>query len=191
MLTIKRYTNRKLYDTDARKYVRLDEISELIRSGREIEVIDNTTGDDLTAVILTQIIYEQEKKNSGFLPRSVLQSLVKSGGNTLNSLRTGLSYPLNLVAHVDEEIRRRVDTLVKEGEIALEDGQQMIQNLITDAGSLFQDATSGSDFFERLKLLGIPSRSEIDDLKQQIQTLEEALLELVPNPEPEKKKLKG
>lgn len=175
MLTIKRYPNRKLYDTEARKYIRLAEIAELIRTGTEIEVIDNVTGDDLTAVILTQIIYEQEKKSGGFLPRSVLQSLVQSGGHTLNNLRNGLSYPLNLMGHVDDEIRRRVDTLVKDGEMAIEDGQHMIQKLIADAGSLFKDKAENGDFFDRLKLLGIPSRSEIDDLKEQIKILEEAL----------------
>ncbi|MFK7800102.1 MAG: polyhydroxyalkanoate synthesis regulator DNA-binding domain-containing protein [Anaerolineae bacterium] len=178
MLTIKRYPNRKLYDTEARKYIRLDEIAVLIQNGNEIEVIDNVTGDDLTAVILTQIIYEQEKKSGGFLPRSVLQSLVQSGGNTLNSLRSGLSYPLNLVGHVDDEIRRRVDALVKDGEMALEDGQHMIQKLIADAGSMFKEKGDKSDFFDRLKLLGIPSRTELDDLKDQIAALEEALAAL-------------
>lgn len=175
MLTIKRYSNRKLYDTKARKYVRLDGIAALIRSGQEIEVIDNETGEDLTTVVLTQIIYEQEKKKGGFLPRSVLQSLVQSGGETLNSLRSGLSYPLNLMGHVDDEIRRRVDGLVKDGELALEEGQKMIKTLISDAGSMFQSTGNSGDFFDRLKLLGIPSRSEIDDLKAQIKVLEEAL----------------
>ncbi|MEM7349032.1 MAG: polyhydroxyalkanoate synthesis regulator DNA-binding domain-containing protein [Chloroflexota bacterium] len=175
MLTIKRYPNRKLYDTEARKYIRLDGIAELIRSGQEIEVIDNETGEDLTAIVLTQIIYEQEKKNGGFLPRSVLQSLVQSGGETLNSLRTSLSYPLNLMGHVDDEIRRRVDGLVKDGELALEEGQKMIDKLIADASSMFQNKGKSGDFFDRLNMLGIPSRSEIDDLKAQIKVLEEAL----------------
>lgn len=179
MLTIKRYPNRKLYDTVARKYIRLDEIAEIIRNGEEIEVIDNDSGEDLTAVVLTQIIYEQEKKSSGFLPRSVLQSLVQSGGNTLNSLRSSLSYPLNLMGHVDDEIRRRVDLLVKEGELALEDGQQMVYKLIEGASALFKEPGNQGDFFDRLKLLGIPSRTEIDDLKEQIKVLEEALSNLM------------
>ena len=178
MLTIKRYANRKLYDTEARKYVRLDGIAELIRNGQEVEVIDNETGEDLTAIVLTQIIYEQEKKSGGFLPRSVLQSLVQSGGETLNSLRTSLSYPLNLMGHVDDEIRRRVDSLVKDGELALEEGQKMIDKLIADASSMFQNSNNSGDFFDRLNLLGIPSRSEIADLKAQIKVLEEALADL-------------
>ncbi|MCK5314811.1 MAG: polyhydroxyalkanoate synthesis regulator DNA-binding domain-containing protein, partial [Anaerolineales bacterium] len=72
MLNIKRYPNRKLYDTEAKQYITLDEIADLIRQGQEIRVTDNVTGEDLTAVTLSQIIFEQEKKQSGFLPRSVL-----------------------------------------------------------------------------------------------------------------------
>ncbi len=179
MVTIKRYPNRKLYDTEARKYITLDKIAELIRSGNEVEVLDTASGEDLTALILTQIIHEQEKKNRGFLPRSVLQSLVQSGGETLNNLRSGLSYPLNLVSHVDDEIRRRVEVLVKEGEIRLEDGQQMVKRLIQNASESFNtEEGRAADFFDRLKLLGVPSRSELDDLKNQIATLEAALASL-------------
>ena len=87
MLIIKRYPNRKLYDTEAKKYITLDGISDLIRDGQEIQVLDHASGEDLTAVILTQIIFEQEKKNSGFLPRSVLRGLVQAGGDTIGSLR--------------------------------------------------------------------------------------------------------
>lgn len=178
-VTIKRYSNRKLYDTEARKYVTLDGIADLIRSGAEIEVLDNTSGEDITALILTQIIYEQEKKSGGFLPRSVLQSLVQSGGETLNNLRSGLSSPLNLMSHVDDEIRRRVDGLIKGGEIALEDGQEMIQQLIKNASNPFKfEEGKATDFFDRLKMLGVPSRAEINDLKQQIAALEQALAEL-------------
>ena len=177
MLTIKRYPNRKLYNTEARKYVTLDGIAELIRDGIEIEVVDNASGEDLTAVILTQIIYEQEKKKGGFLPRSVLHSLVQSGGNTLNSLRSGLNNPLNLMSHVDDEIRRRIDSLIKQGELALEEGQQMVTKLISP-GEKELDSDSPPDFFDRLKLLGIPSRSEIDDLKNQIEMLESVISDL-------------
>ena len=67
MPIIKRYPNRKLYDTEAKKYITLDGIAELIRQGEEVVVIDHTTNEDLTAVTLTQIIFEQEKKSSGFL----------------------------------------------------------------------------------------------------------------------------
>ena len=77
MLSIKRYPNRKLYDKEEKRYITLSEISELIRAGREIQVIDHSTGEDITTVVLTQIILEQEKKQTGFVPRSVLTGQCK------------------------------------------------------------------------------------------------------------------
>ena len=70
MPVIKRYPNRKLYDTESKRYITLDGIARLIRKGEEVQVIDHTTDEDLTAVTLTQIIFEQEKKKGGFLPTS-------------------------------------------------------------------------------------------------------------------------
>ena len=80
MRLIKRYPNRKLYDTEDKMYVTLNGIAELIRDGHDVQVVDHTSGEDLTAVTLTQIIFEQEKRQSGFLPRSVLTGLVQAGG---------------------------------------------------------------------------------------------------------------
>ena len=85
---IKRYQNRKLYDTDASCYVTLDEIAEMIMRGEEVTVIDNRSKKDITSLTLTQIIFEQEKKQSGFLPRPVLTGLVQAGGETLSALRS-------------------------------------------------------------------------------------------------------
>ena len=62
MIVIKRYPNRKLYNTEAKQYVTLDGIAQLIREREEIQILDHATGEDLTAVTLTQIIVEQEKK---------------------------------------------------------------------------------------------------------------------------------
>ena len=61
-IIIKRYPNRKLYNTDTKTYITLDAIAALIRKGQSVQVVDNATGDDLTALTLSQIIFEQEKK---------------------------------------------------------------------------------------------------------------------------------
>lgn len=80
MILIKRYPNRKLYNTHTRGYVRLESVAELIRQGYEVQVIDHASGEDLTAVILSQIILDQEKKQAGSTPREVLAGLVQAGG---------------------------------------------------------------------------------------------------------------
>lgn len=76
---IKRYSNRKLYDTHESRYVTLEEIEEMIRAGREISVVDAATGDDLTSVTLTQIILEGERNRRTTLPSSFLHQLIKHG----------------------------------------------------------------------------------------------------------------
>ena len=63
-MIIKRYPNRKLYDTEAKQYITLEGIASVIRSGQEVQVIDHVTWEDLTALTLSQIILEQEKRQS-------------------------------------------------------------------------------------------------------------------------------
>ncbi|HKN47603.1 MAG: transcriptional regulator [Candidatus Rokuibacteriota bacterium] len=76
---IKRYSNRKLYDTQESRYVTLEEIEEMIRAGREISVVDAATGEDLTSVTLAQIILENERNRRAALPSAFLHQLIKYG----------------------------------------------------------------------------------------------------------------
>src|SRR5687768_10581917 len=130
MLVIKRYPNRKLYDTAAKQYITLEGIAARIRDGEEVQIVDHATGEDLTTLTLTQIIFEQEKKQSGFLPRPVLTGLVQAGGETLSALRRTLASPLDMLRHVDEEIERRIQGLVKRGEMAEEEALRLRDKLL-------------------------------------------------------------
>jgi polyhydroxyalkanoate synthesis repressor PhaR len=76
---IKRYSNRKLYDTQESRYVTLEEIEEMVRAGREISVVDAASGEDLTSVTLTQIILENERNHRANLPTAFLHQLIKHG----------------------------------------------------------------------------------------------------------------
>jgi polyhydroxyalkanoate synthesis repressor PhaR len=77
---IKRYANRKLYDTEHSRYVTLDQISEMIRNGDDVKIVDNKTKEDLTTVTLAQIIFEEEKKQRSFLPLAAMRNIIQSGG---------------------------------------------------------------------------------------------------------------
>jgi polyhydroxyalkanoate synthesis repressor PhaR len=77
-LLIKRYASRRLYNTETSDYVTLDDIAGFIRSGREVQIIDLKTGDDLTRAYLLQIIAEHESKGQSVLPLAVLTDLVRS-----------------------------------------------------------------------------------------------------------------
>jgi polyhydroxyalkanoate synthesis repressor PhaR len=165
MAVIKRYPNRKLYDTEAKKYITLDGIAELIRQGEEVQVVDHKTGEDLTALTLSQIIFEQEKKGGGFLPKSVLTSLVQAGGDTVNTLRRGLTAPLDLFRQVDDEIDKRLQNLISRGELAKEEGQRLRHKL------LGRESETDAEIEQVLAAHGIPKKEEIQKLNDQIETL--------------------
>lgn len=82
---IKRYQNRKLYDTQQSCYVTLDDIAKMIRSSEEVMVIDNKTKNDITAATLTQIIFESEKKASQYAPLFTLREIIQNGNGSISS----------------------------------------------------------------------------------------------------------
>jgi polyhydroxyalkanoate synthesis repressor PhaR len=106
---IKRYTNRKLYDTVESRYVTLDEIAEMIKAGLEVKIIDNRTKEDLTSVTLAQIIFEEEKKQSQ-MPLAVLREIIRRPGESLQGFIQKEVSPR--VASLKEEAEQRLDKLL-------------------------------------------------------------------------------
>jgi polyhydroxyalkanoate synthesis repressor PhaR len=96
---IKRYESRKLYDTEESRYVSLEEIAGWVRTGQEVRVVDNATGTDVTSQTLTQIILDEGRRGTSFLPSELLHDLVRMGERAMNS---GL-----------EQVQHGVDRLVQ------------------------------------------------------------------------------
>ena len=116
---IKRYANRKLYDTERSCYVTLDEISTMIKDGEEVRVIDNKSKDDLTAVTLAQIIVEEEKKVAK-MPLKLLRSIIQSSNDAIGDLyKRAVADP---VQGVRDDVERRVTSLFKKEDAAAKDG---------------------------------------------------------------------
>jgi len=80
---IKKYANRRLYNTAASSYVTLDHLSEMVREGTDFIVLDAKTGDDITRSVLTQIIFEQESKGQSMLPVAFLRKLIRFYGDQM------------------------------------------------------------------------------------------------------------
>lgn len=173
MRIIKRYPNRKLYDTEDKKYVTLNAIAKLIRDGEELQVVDHTTAEDLTAITLTQIIFEQEKQHSGFLPRSVLTGLIQAGGDKLSTLRRSLASPLDLFLHVDEEIDRRVRALIHRGELEEAEGMSLREKLLSQRAG--RGELSEAELEQMLLEQGVPTREELQQLEEKLELLVEKL----------------
>jgi polyhydroxyalkanoate synthesis repressor PhaR len=107
---IKRYTNRKLYDTVESRYVTLDEIAEMIKQGAEVKIVDNRSKDDLTSVTLAQIIFEEEKKQNQ-MPLSVLREIIRHPGEALTGFIQKEVSPR--MASFREEAESRIDKLLR------------------------------------------------------------------------------
>ena len=87
--TIKKYANRRLYDTEASKHVTLDGIRQLVAGGEDVAVIDDTTGQDITRSILLQVISEQEQGGRPILSADMLKHIIRFYGNPLQDLMGG------------------------------------------------------------------------------------------------------
>ena len=84
-VTIKKYANRRLYDTESSTYITLDRLSQMVREGREFEVVDAKSGDDITRQVLTQIIVDEEARGSTMLPINFLKQLIGLYGNSMQN----------------------------------------------------------------------------------------------------------
>jgi polyhydroxyalkanoate synthesis repressor PhaR len=111
LIIIKKYANRRLYDTSSSSYVTLDHLSALVRKGDEFEVHDARTGDDITRAVLTQIIFERETKGEGALPLGFLRKLIGFyGGGAQPALPAWLDMSMNSFAENQEKWRASVGT---------------------------------------------------------------------------------
>jgi polyhydroxyalkanoate synthesis repressor PhaR len=123
---IKRYTNRKLYDTVESRYVTLDEISEMIKAGAEVKILDNRTKDDLTSVTLAQIIFEEEKKTSKMSLRT-LKDLIRHGGERAAQIVEDTQAELRgRVEAVRQAAEQRVQTLISKGQQTADAAKEMV-----------------------------------------------------------------
>lgn len=85
-IIIKKYANRRLYDTDSSSYITLDHLSAMTRAGREFKVVDAKSGDDITHNVLTQIIMEEETRGTTMLPVSFLRQLISMYGDQMQAM---------------------------------------------------------------------------------------------------------
>ncbi len=106
-IIIKKYANRRLYDTSTSSYVTLEHLSDLVREGRDFEVRDAKTGEDLTRQVLTQIIFEYETRGQGALPLTFLRQLIGFyGGAAQAFLPSFLELSMNSFAEAQKEWRK-------------------------------------------------------------------------------------
>jgi polyhydroxyalkanoate synthesis repressor PhaR len=136
---IKRYESRKLYDTEESRYVSLDEIASWIRQGQEVRVVDNASSADVTSQTLTQIILDEGRRGTSFLPSELLHELVRVG-------ERAMSNGLEQVQHgVDRLVQASIDRLapVRRAREEMSSLRVRLEQLEASLAELEQDASVG------------------------------------------------
>ena len=131
---IKRYGSRKLYDTSESRYISLDDIANWIREGLDIQVLDNASGEDVTAQTLTQVISEEGRKGATRLPNELLHDIIRAGGNAVNR---GVQ---QIQSSVDTVMKRSIDRLipvrmVRDEMTALRDRLELLEASLSEVES--------------------------------------------------------
>ena len=163
---IKRYANRKLYNTKTSRYITLKGIAELIEAGEDVRVIDNETGEDITHVALSQILVDHERSNSA-ASRTLLSELISRGGDALyGALRRGVGDASEGIGELQSNLRR----ILKEREHDASKLGEWIAVATPDFDHIVQGA------MERVfKVLDLPRRSDIESLNKNLERVAMAL----------------
>jgi polyhydroxyalkanoate synthesis repressor PhaR len=110
-VVVKKYANRRLYNTETSSYITLDNLAEMVRAGRDFVVYDARSGDDITRGVLTQIIVEEENKGRALLPTTFLRQLIGFYGDSLGSVVPRyLEQTMSTIARQQEQMREAMKT---------------------------------------------------------------------------------
>jgi polyhydroxyalkanoate synthesis repressor PhaR len=161
---IKKYTNRKLYHTNRKQYITLDRIAALIQAGEDVRVVDNESGEDITAPILAQVV-AQARHKGGLLPTHVLTDLIQASGERIAEMREAIWTNFGGAALVDAEIKRRLERLHSEGALSAAETDRLRRLLLR----------AEPDDAAPTPLPGAPSRGDLARLNAQVDALTAAV----------------
>ena len=184
-VVIKKYANRRLYNTQTSSYVTLDHLAQMVKEGTEFEVRDARTGEDITRSVLTQIIFEEEAKGQSLLPIKFLRQLIRFYGDSLQSFVPGyLDMSMDGFTKNQEAMRNRlaeafggstqvIENMTRQNMAMFERAMQMFSPFAARGHKGGDDEGKGNGSGERAK----PSE-EISELKNEIEAMRRQLAEL-------------
>jgi polyhydroxyalkanoate synthesis repressor PhaR len=166
---IKRYANRKLYNTDTSRYITLKGIAELLDAGQEVQVIDNETGEDITHVALSQILVDSKRSHTS-PPHTLLSQILGRGGDALyGALRKSVDEATDGLGEFQDRVRRMVSPDEEEGDDPARDPSESQggRNQRSGAAAEFEQLIHSA--MERVfRVLDLPRRSDIEALNARL-----------------------
>ena len=160
---IKRYANRKLYNTQSSRYITLKGIAELIEDGVEVRVVDNESGEDITSVTLSQILVDTER-NQRSVPGPILSDLIQRSGDALYAaLKRGVGDPSASLGELQRGVRRFLDEKLDEARDVQDAGREWVALAVPDLEKVLQDALARA-----LGALDLPRRGDLEALQRKV-----------------------
>ncbi|MBI5528309.1 MAG: polyhydroxyalkanoate synthesis regulator DNA-binding domain-containing protein [Deltaproteobacteria bacterium] len=173
---VKRYSNRKLYDTEESRYVTLAEIAAMVKNGIEVRIIENATKEDITSVTLAQIILEEEKSR-GDTQLNVLRKIIQSGGDTISGFLTRKVQPQ--IVTMREEAEKKINRLARQGGMSVRDGRKIIKGFADSAQKSIDGLQKRLDQRVGSAVASLPTmrsiQGEIAVIQDKIHAIEEKL----------------
>ena len=177
---IKKYANRRLYNTQTSSYVTLDHLATMVKDGTEFEVQDARTGEDITRSVLTQIIFEEEAKGQNLLPIKFLRQLIRFYGDSLQAFVPGyLDMSMDSFTKNQGAMRDRIAE-------AMDGGNHMIENLTRQNLAMFERAMQMFAPFGAASAVRKPEQpseekpasSDVENLRREMEAMRRQLSEL-------------
>jgi polyhydroxyalkanoate synthesis repressor PhaR len=181
MHRIKKYANRKLYNITQKKYISMDQLAELIKSGEEVSIIDNKTGKDLTASIVSQLIAREKMEKENELPSRILIQLLRKGSGTfIDYAKKYTSLWQGALTMAEDEIDKLIHLLIKDKELSETEGHKLKKEVVGYTDNLKNWIGQKIDhrINEVMGMMNLPTKDQVQNLTKTIASLERKVKKL-------------
>ncbi len=181
MHKIKKYANRKMYDTHDKRYVTMDQLSELIKQGEEVMVIDNRTGEDITTAVISQLIGRDNKEKDKTVSSQLLMQLLRKGGGTLTDYaKKYMALWQGAFNMAEDELTPLVNRLVKNKELSISEAGRLKKEILGYTSTLKSWISESIDkrVGEVLQSMNLPTNDQLKALSAKVETLSKKVRQL-------------
>ncbi len=184
---IKKYANRRLYNTGTSTYVTLEDLASMVKGGEDFVVFDAKTGEDITHSVLTQIIFEQENKGQNLLPITFLRQLIRFYGDSMQTLVPSyLEHSMGQLTREQEKFRQQLGQAFGAGPAfeAMDETIRRNTEIFERAFRMFLPFSGDADGQAKMeaanKAAQAPRSDDLDALKKQLEAMQKRLDQLAP-----------